>query len=170
MQYIVCDIVSFGIIDIERGHRRFVSLFQEFGLRLHESPGTVILRVVFQREFFLDTVFLINKGVTIFVFRCSVGNSHQRWDIRPDLIRTEIYDRQMVIVPIGEPDTGEVRKQGNKPIHFKGKALKHLSGIHKHHNRRCGQYQVLEEGLPVGDNDRITETATIGNRIEQGQI
>ena len=83
-------IISLSIVNIESGNRRLIALLDQFRLRIHECPATVVCRIIFKRKLFLHAVFFIHERVLVFILRSLFGHFHQLRYIRTDLIRTEI--------------------------------------------------------------------------------
>ena len=63
--------------------------------------------------------------IGIFVFRRSFRNRHQLRNIRPNLIGTEINDRQMIVIVVGKTDSEQIGIQCHKPIDMERETGKH---------------------------------------------
>ena len=116
-------IIALSIVNIERGNRRLIAFLDQFRLRIHECPATVVCRIVFKRKLFLHAVFFIHERVLIFILWSPFGYLHQLRYIRTDLIWTKIDYRQMIVIIISETDAEQVGIQSDKPIHPESKAL-----------------------------------------------
>ena len=163
-------IISLSIVNIESGNRRLIALLDQFRLRIHKCPATIVCRIVFKRKLFLHAVFFIHERVLVFILRSPFGHFHQLRYIRTDLIRTEIDYRQMIVIIISETDTEQVSIQSDKPICPESKTLEQTLIVNKRNNSGKRKYDILKERLPIGDHQRIPKTTAIRYGIEKGQI
>ena len=123
VQQLISHVCVILIIDMKCGNGGNVSLFDQLGLWIHESPRTIIGRGVLQRKFFLYAILLVNKRIRIFILGRTFRYRHQGRDIRTQLIGTEIQDRQMIIIPVSETDSEDICPQGHEPVDMVGIAL-----------------------------------------------
>ena len=67
-------------------------------------------------------------------------------------------------------NTEQVSIQSDKPICPESKTLEQTLIVNKRNNSGKRKYDILKERLPIGDHQRIPETAAIRYGIEKSQI
>ena len=154
----------------EISNRWHISLFQEFGARFDKSPCAIFSGCILQTKLLPNTRFLINKGIAILILGRIFRDHPLSLDIHPNLIGTEIHYRQMHIVMVGKTTNKEIRPKRYKPIGLAGKAAYQMLVVTPQVASCRQQHNILEEGLPVGQQQRLPEATTIRYRIKQGQI
>ena len=164
---VIGDVVKLHGQDLEVMNRCFVAFLDQHGFLIHEMPCGVTLGVVIQRELLLYAVFGVDKGRLIDIGFGILGNLHEGRDVISDFIRTEVHDGQMVVRIFHQSEACEESDEGNAQFGLPNKSLWDRFAADKQNNHERQQDDILPEGLPIGKNQRVSEAATVRDRIRE---